>query len=57
MAVVELRPDGIEVLIQGDPKRERDEVSRGLLDVVDKMAWQACGAGGRSGDGKRGATE
>jgi hypothetical protein len=58
MSLVETRPDGVEVIIQGDAKRERDEVARGLLDVVDKLVWKICNESGKAGgkaDGKRGS--
>jgi hypothetical protein len=54
MAVVETRADSVEVLIRGDPKSEREEVARGLLDVVDRMVWKACNVDGKTGKGKDG---
>ena len=49
MAVVETRADGAEVLIRGEVKLNRDEVARGLLDVVDRLVWKACNADGKAG--------
>lgn len=41
MALVELKTDGVSVLIRGNPKRERSEAWRGMLEVVDCMVWGA----------------
>jgi hypothetical protein len=54
MAIVETRPDGVEVLIRGDTKKEKDEVVRGLLDVAARRVWKAVSKEGMPGlDGKR----
>jgi len=56
MAIVETRTDGVEVLIRGSPTTTRDEVARGLLDVVDKLVWKVCNEGKvTKGDGKGGS--
>lgn len=52
---METRPDGVRVLIRGETKKDKDEVVRGLLDVVGKMVWKRIVAtgGSQAMDGKK----